>query len=354
MNFIIGSLEPHVGKTTLCLTIALAAKDSGKKVGYFKPIGRFELDENGVRINDSDAVKAKKLLQMNESPELICPIQLSGDKLEKSKAIELKQRIMEAYQSLSNTYDLLIIDSHEEIYEWSYIGLSLLNLATDLNAKMIILISVADEKSVYDQIYLAKNLLNLYNVSSLGFLFNHVHPEVYDQVSGRISEFATNEELTVLGCIANKPELMAPTVKQLIPFIGAEILSGEEFVDNVVTSYLIGAMEAEEAIRYFRRSTKKAVITGGDRSTLALAALETDTSVLIFTGNIHPTDQILSKANNKKVPCLLVQSDTFSTVRKLTKKRILGEFYGLNDPKIALWKEALREFSSSELLEFIS
>ena len=146
---------------------------------------------------------------------------------------------------------------------------------------------------------------------------------------------------------------MAPTVKQLIPLIDAEVLSGEEFLDNIVISYLIGAMEAEEAIRYFRRSTKKAVITGGDRSTLALTALETDTSVLIFTGNIHPTDQILSKANNKKVPCLIVKTDTFSTVRKLTEKRILGEFYGLNDPKIALWKDALLEFSSSELLEFI-
>jgi len=353
MNIIIGSLEPHVGKTTLCLTIALAAKDSGKKVGYFKPIGRFELDETGARKNDSDAVKAKKLLQMNEQPELICPVQLSGDKLDKNKASELKQKIMEAYQSLSNTYDLLVIDSHEEIYEWSYVGLSLLNLATELNAKMVTLISAADEKSVYDQIFLAKNLLSLYNVSSLGFLFNHIHPEVYDQISGRISEFTKNEEQTILGCIANKPELMAPTVKQLIPYINAEILSGEEFLENIVTSYLIGAMEADEAIRYFRRSTKKAVITGGDRSSLALAALETDTSVLIFTGNIHPTDQILSKANNKKVPCLLVQADTFSTVRKLTKKRILGEFYGIDDPIIALWKDALHEFSSSELLDFI-
>ena len=353
MNIIIGSLEPHVGKTTLCLTIALAAKDSGKRVGYFKPIGRFELDESGVRKNDRDAVRAKKLLQMSESPELICPIQLSGDKLEKSKAIEFKQKIMMAYQSLSSNYDLLVIDSHEEIYEWSYVGLSLLNLAAELDAKMVTLISAADEKSVYDQIFLAKNLLNLYNVSSLGFLYTRIHPEVYDKVSSRISEFTQNEDQTVLGCIANKPQLMAPTVKQLIPLINAEILSGEEFLDNIVTSYLIGAMEAEEAIRYFRRSTKKAVITGGDRSSLALAALETDTSVLIFTGNIHPTDQILSKANNNQVPCLLVQSDTFSTVRKLTEKRILGEFYGLNDPKITLWKDTLVEFSSSELLEII-
>lgn len=82
---------------------------------------------------------------------------------------------------------------------------------------------------------------------------------------------------------------------------------------------MVGAMTLEGAIRYLRRSADKAVILGGDRADLALAALETSTSVLILTGGLYPDVKVLARAEEKGVPVILVHYDTYTTIEKLSR-----------------------------------
>ena len=56
---------------------------------------------------------------------------------------------------------------------------------------------------------------------------------------------------------------------------------------------------------YFRRKPNKAVITGGDRADIQLAALETSTRCLILTGNLYPSPAVLNRAEELCVPVLL-------------------------------------------------
>jgi len=77
---------------------------------------------------------------------------------------------------------------------------------------------------------------------------------------------------------------------------------------------LVGAMSAEAALTYFRRRTNKAVITGGDRADIQLAALETSTSCLILTGNLYPSPVVLNRADELDVPLLLADMDTVSAI----------------------------------------
>ena len=76
-------------------------------------------------------------------------------------------------------------------------------------------------------------------------------------------------------------------------------------------------MTTESALSYMRKAPNKALITGGDRSNMALTALETSTSVIIFTGGFYPDVRVLSKAEEKGVPVILVREDTFTTVENL-------------------------------------
>ena len=57
---------------------------------------------------------------------------------------------------------------------------------------------------------------------------------------------------------------------------------------ELIENFSIGAMNVEQALTYFRRIPRKAVITGGDRADIQLAALETDTVALVLTGNLFP------------------------------------------------------------------
>ena len=66
-----------------------------------------------------------------------------------------------------------------------------------------------------------------------------------------------------------------------------------------------------------RRAPNKVVVTGSDRTDMVLTALETSTSAIILTGGFYPDIQILSRAEEKGVPVILVHEDTFNTLENL-------------------------------------
>ena len=58
-------------------------------------------------------------------------------------------------------------------------------------------------------------------------------------------------------------------------------------------------------------------ITGGDRSDIALGAIETNAGLIIFSGNINPDPQVLSKAKEKGIPLMISPVDTFSITEQI-------------------------------------
>ena len=59
------------------------------------------------------------------------------------------------------------------------------------------------------------------------------------------------------------------------------------------------------------------MITGGDKSDMILAALERDTAGIIITNDIVPHQNIISRANERGIPILLVGMDTFKTAKTI-------------------------------------
>jgi len=104
---------------------------------------------------------------------------------------------------------------------------------------------------------------------------------------------------------------------------------------------MVGAMGQEKALRFFRRVANKAVITGGDRADIQLAALETSTKCLILTGGFQPSAIVLGRAEELGVPMVLVPYDTLTTVEKTEK--IVGHLRIHEAQKVARLKEILTE-----------
>ncbi len=88
---------------------------------------------------------------------------------------------------------------------------------------------------------------------------------------------------------------------------------------ELIENFSVGAMNVEQALTYFRRIPKKAVITGGDRADIQLAALETDTVALILTGNLYPAPVVQTQAALQHVPIILVADSTMQVVHKINK-----------------------------------
>ena len=110
-------------------------------------------------------------------------------------------------------------------------------------------------------------------------------------------------------------------------------------------------MELESALKYFRKSTNKAVIIGGDRPSLAIAAMETDTSVIILTGNIYPPQTVLSAAHEKHISVLLAGEDTYTVVQKLVSNPVYGIVNSTQADKLQGWDELLNEINIDRIIE---
>lgn len=107
-------------------------------------------------------------------------------------------------------------------------------------------------------------------------------------------------------------------VYYLVDRLFAKVITGEGGLKRVVKNIIIGAWSANVFLQspVFKKENKL-VITGGDRTDMILASLESDTSGIILTNNILPPSNIISKATERNIPLLMVFSDTYQTAKQI-------------------------------------
>jgi BioD-like phosphotransacetylase family protein len=135
--------------------------------------------------------------------------------------------------------------------------------------------------------------------------------------------------------------LAALSVGEIADVLHAEALTETIDREAQVETLTVGAMTADIALSRFRKQQNKAVITGGDRTDIQLAALETSTTCLILTGNLRPRPLIVKQAEDLGVTVLLVGSNTIDTVEAL--ERVFGKTRLGQPAKLAQFESLLAE-----------
>ena len=142
-------------------------------------------------------------------------------------------------------------------------------------------------------------------------------------------------------------ELISARVSEVLGAIGGELINeaAASGLNNLVETYIVGAMNTQAALKYLRQVRRGAVITGGDRTDLALAALNEDMSCLILTGFIQPDISVITAANERKIPIILSPSDTFTTIRNMMRLKP-----GIQEDEINLALKLVEDNINWELL----
>ncbi len=337
------------GKTAFLLSLALILQDQGLKIGYFKPIGwqtfvreRFPSGKKLGYFIDPDAYLMKEVLKLDQTIPDIVPVSADFNYLTsiaKETREKLERKIEESYGKASEGVDVLLIEGGHIPQLFYSRRLSTFDLAKKFDAKFLIVSCIRSDIHV-DELIFRKTILDFLNINCIGTVLNNVPRISFQRAKDVIKPILEENSLKVWGIIEEDRELTAPTVADVQDLIEGEILEGPANLDNIlVEDFLIGSMTAESAIRYFRRSVNKAVIMGGDREDIALAALETSTSVLILTGNLYPAIRVLSKAREKNIPVILVPYDTYTTISKL--EGLTGKLKPGNTERIQKLKETV-------------
>ena len=317
VSVFIGSTEEYSGKTLICLGLGKKLREDGFEVGYFKPIGRLPTTVGGVTV-DADAVFMTRMLDLEEPLEEISPVLLTQDVLARAysgDASGLRERILKAYSRLSEGRDVMIIGGTGSLADGAVIGMPGPVLAEDLDAQVLLVDGCRKEMFVDDLLMASQWLAE----RSLGVVLNTVAPARMGYIRERIVPFLASRGVEVLGIMPRDMILSSVSIRQLCEAISGEVLCCPEALDDLVENFSVGAMALESALRHFRRVRDKAVITGGDRSDIQLAALDTDTKCLILTGGLYPNEIIRGRAEELSVPILVVHTDTLETVLRVER-----------------------------------
>jgi len=193
------------------------------------------------------------------------------------------------------------------------IGLPAQEVVRLLNARALIVIP-HDGRLITDDALTAKAVLG---DRLMGVVINRVPRYRMRFVEETVKPYLERDGIRVYGVLPEERIFQAVSVREIALRLNGEVLCAEETADELVENLMVGAMGVDSALSYFRRLPNKAVITGGDRPDVQLAALETSTKAVILTGNLHPSPIILSRAAEIGVPMILVKTDTLATVESI-------------------------------------
>lgn len=314
------STETFAGKSAVCIGLGKRFLAEGFTLGYMKPVSTAARVVAG-RLTDEDAAFAKETFGLSEPLKTLVPILLTSPTVEAALAGEetgFAERLKGAYDQVVQGKDVVLLEGGGDLAEGALIGLSAPQVADLLGARVLVVARYSDEL-VADDLLMARRLLG---EAMIGGLINSVPRQQIAFVEEAVVPYLEGQGVKVFAVLPRERILLAVTVGELAEGLGGEILNCPEKEDELVENLLVGAMGVDSALRYFRRKANKAVITGGDRADIQLAALETPTSCLILTGNIQPNPMILDRAEEAGVPMILARQDT------LTAVEIVGQFFG--------------------------
>jgi hypothetical protein len=296
---------------------------------------------------DDDIVFAKEIFAMEEPPTLIGPVALTPAKLEqqiRGPETDYAPRFMEAFKQLSASRNMMVLEGGRSWREGFVTGLSVKRVV-DLTEAQVLIVLKYDDTLLADRALAAQEY---FGSALIGVMINETPWANLEQAKKAIVPYLVRHNLPVLGVMPKDIMLAAPTVAELADGLHAEVLCSAEHVGKLVEHMLVGAMSVEAALAYFRRKPNKAVLTGGDRADIQLAALETSTRCLILTGNLYPSPDVLNRAEELGVPVLLANMDTLRAIEIV--ESYLGRGRVQLPQKIDRFSALLNEFFNFPML----
>jgi BioD-like phosphotransacetylase family protein len=336
----IASTETFSGKSALCVGLAKRFQRNGLRIGYMKPVS------TGARLAaglvDEDAEFFQHTFGLPDAFEDLVPIGIAPRTVEAILSGEdqgdFATRVEAAYERIAQGRDVVLLEGGCNLREGYLIDLPAARVAEMLDARVVVVVKYKDDLQVLDDALTAVMRLG---ERLDGVVLNAIPRQRMPFAQELVKPELEGRGVPVLAVLPQERLLLSISIGDLVEFLNGKVLCGADQMDELVEHLMVGAMSVDSALTYFRRKPNKAVITGGDRPDIQLAALETSTKCLILTGNLRPSPIILGRAEEMGVPMILVRQDT------LTAVEIIERFFGKTrfhlEKKIQRFEEMLED-----------
>jgi len=320
----IAATRQNDGKTTTSLGLLSALLGQFPRVGYIKPVGqRFvEIAEHKI---DEDTVLMDAVYKLNCPLVDMSPIAVEPDFTRKYLAETnydtLVRRIQKSFDRVAWEKDFVLCEGSGHAGVGAVFDLSNAQVAKVLGAKVVIVTRGGIGKPV-DEVALNQALFEKHGVEIIGVIVNKVLPDKLDYIGEFARKGLKRKGLELLGVLPHMPLLSKPTMASIHDELDAEVLNGRKRLTSVVEDIVVGAMSANNAVRFFQRGTL--VITPGDREDLVLAAAaaaqanpQEALAGIVLTGNLRPGPATLDVIRQLGFPVLLAEADSYEVASKV-------------------------------------
>ncbi|AOW11431.1 phosphate acetyltransferase [Flavobacterium gilvum] len=334
----IATIEENCGKTIITLGLLRMLLGRTAKVGYFRPviedyedgkkdthidmvISYFDLD---IKYEDAYAINKSKLIKKKNNGKL-------------GEVVDL---IIEKYKKLEERFDFILVEGTSFTGEGTVIELDMnVLIAKNLGVPTIVVGSGEGKtlEELIDNLNLAYNSFKLKEVEVLAVIANKVQPQNLELVTTSLQNSLPSSVLVnsipLIGSLNN------PTIQEIIEVLDAKVLFGQEYLNNQVANYSIGAMQLRNYLLHLKENAL--VIVPGDRADIILGALQANESAnyptvsgIVLTGNIIPEESILKliEGLSAVVPIITVERGTYHIANEIGN--IKPKIYAKNVQKI--------------------
>ncbi len=315
--------EAESGKSIITLGLMRILLGRTRKVGYFRPI--IEVTDKTKKDNHIETVLTHFKLDM-EYDECYA---LTGAEVIKKKAKgndgDILDIIIKKYKALEDRFDFILVEGTDFSGDAVFVELDMNAVIAKNLGIPVILVGSGKDKNVEE---LVSNLNLAYDsfldkeVKVLGIVANKVEEPFIEAVAQSLAKAV--EEKIFIGVIPMIRSLNNPTIKEIVDELNADILIGENQLDNQVETSAVGAMQLRNFLVHLKPNCL--VITPGDRADIILTSLQASISDnypkiagILLTGGLLPEEPIMKLIQGLKevVPILAIEHGTFEVANEI-------------------------------------
>jgi len=322
-NLYLTTTGPAAGKSAIVLGLMANIERGIRRVGYFRPIGRTgnhgtTLDPNVQLICSVFGFDCDPESMMGISAESATEMSING------RYGEMLEDILNAYKSYESNRDFVLIEGTNyrgpsTAFEFDINA----DIARNLGAPVVLVVSGnnRDAGEIFDNACLSKEQFEERGCDLVGVIVNRTDRGRFDDVKEFLAHKFSDAEIPFAGVIPEDPVLAQPRMDEIAASLGAEVLYGEKYLDNLVEHFQIASMQLPTLLE--RIGPGSLVITAGDRGDILLGLIASQMSnrmpklagVLLSSG-LRPTeaiDKLVGGMQRIRLPVLGVETGTYQT-----------------------------------------
>lgn len=319
----IAATGQNVGKTAVCLGLFSKLLKSYKRVGFIKPVGQRHVELEGAQV-DKDVALFKCHFKLKEAAIDMSPVVFTRGYTKEAldhpkKQKNLEEQILSAFEKLSKSCDVVLIEGTGHMGVGSCAGVSCARVASLLGAETY-LVAKGGIGSSLDEIALNEALLRAEGGSLSGVILNKVFEEKLNEIKRYVEKGLKKRGVPLVGTVPFAPFLATPTMHDYAFLFKAPLIAGESKRFCHFTDRLLALGPAMDVHKQLKKNQLIITSTGREDIVMALLASgqKNPENGLILTGNEPPKPSLIQLLEKNSIPTLYVNMPSYFALEKIT------------------------------------